>query len=64
VDTSAARTCRRAVGSGAHHEDPYLIANWNADPTPIVWTATTNEILATVRLVQTNIKRLVDNRAK
>ena len=31
---------------------------------PFVWTATADEILAKVRLVQTNIKRLVDSNAK
>jgi hypothetical protein len=29
-----------------------------------VWTATSNEILAKVKLVQTNIKKLVDHNAK
>jgi len=40
------------------------IAHWNATATPFVWTATAEEILAKVRLVQTNIKKLVDNNAK
>jgi len=40
------------------------IQYWNADAEPFVWTATADEILAKVRLVQTNIKRLVDNNAK
>jgi transposase len=40
------------------------IAHWNADARPFVWTATADEILAKVRLTQTNIKRLVDNNAK
>lgn len=39
------------------------IAHWNSNPTPFVWTATTEEILAKVRIVQTNIKKLVDNNA-
>jgi hypothetical protein len=34
------------------------------NPKPFIWTATTEEILAKVRIVQTNIKRLVDNNAK
>ena len=34
------------------------------NPKPFIWTATTDEILAKVRIVQTNIKRLVDNNAK
>jgi transposase len=40
------------------------IAHWNSDATPFAWTATAEEILAKVRLVQTNIKKLVDNNAK
>jgi transposase len=40
------------------------ITHWNANPTPFTWTATADEILAKVRLVQTNIKKLVDNNAK
>ena len=40
------------------------IDHWNIDAEPFVWTATADEILAKVRLVQTNIKRLVDNNAK
>jgi transposase len=40
------------------------IDQWNAGAKPFVWTATTDEILAKVKLVQTSIKRLVDNNAK
>jgi transposase len=40
------------------------ITHWNTSPTPFVWTATADEILAKVRLVQTNIKKLVDNNGK
>ncbi|WP_414942703.1 IS630 family transposase [Amycolatopsis sp. cmx-11-51] len=40
------------------------ITHWNSDATPFIWTATTDEILAKVRLLQTNIKKLVDNNAK
>jgi transposase len=40
------------------------IAHWNINPKPFAWTATADEILAKVRLVQTNIKKLVDNNAK
>jgi transposase len=40
------------------------IAHWNAAAKPFVWTATADEILAKVRITQTNIKRLVDNNAK
>ena len=40
------------------------ITHWNTSAKPFVWTATANEILAKVRLVETNIKKLVDNNAK
>jgi transposase len=40
------------------------ITRWNTDATPFTWTATADEILAKVQLVQTNIKKLVDNNAK
>ena len=40
------------------------IRHWNANPEPFVWTATADEILAKVRIVQSNIKKLVDNNAK
>ncbi|MBL7630280.1 hypothetical protein I7412_24590, partial [Frankia sp. CN6] len=37
------------------------ITHWNTDAQPFTWTATTNEILAKVRLTQTSIRKLVDN---
>jgi transposase len=40
------------------------IEHWNADAKPFVWTATTDQILAKVRWVQTNIKQLVANNSK
>jgi hypothetical protein len=40
------------------------IDHWNTNPKPFQWTATADEILAKVKLVQTNIKKLVDNNAK
>jgi hypothetical protein len=40
------------------------ITHWNTNPKRFEWTATADEILAKVRLVQTNIKILVDNNAK
>ena len=40
------------------------ITHWNTSAKPFIWTATANEILAKVRLVETNIKKLVDNNAK
>jgi transposase len=40
------------------------IAHWNRNAEPFVWTATADEILAKVRLVQSNVKKLLDNNAK
>lgn len=40
------------------------INHWNSDPKPFAWTATADEILTTVRLVQTSIKKLVDNNSE
>jgi transposase len=40
------------------------IAHWNTTAQPFVWTATADEILAKVRLVQASVKNLVDNNAK
>jgi transposase len=40
------------------------ITYWNADPAPFTWTATADEILTKVQLVQASIKQLVDNNAK
>ena len=40
------------------------IAHWNKDAKPFEWTATADEILAKVKIVQANVKKLVDNNAK
>jgi hypothetical protein len=40
------------------------IVHWNANAKPFTWTATTDEILAKVRVVQASVKKLVDNNAK
>jgi hypothetical protein len=40
------------------------ITHWNTGANPFAWTATADEILAKVQLVQTNIRQLVDNNAK
>ncbi len=40
------------------------IAHWNSNAEPFVWTATADEIFAKVRLVQSNVKKLLDNNAK
>jgi hypothetical protein len=40
------------------------ITHGNTSATPFTWTATADEIIAKVRLIETNIKKLVDNNAK
>ena len=40
------------------------VNSWNENAKPFKWTATAGEILAKVRLVQTNVKKLVYNNAK
>lgn len=62
---------RQAIRRGTFNSVQVLIGqirdyiqHWNSDPKPFAWTATADEILAKVRLVQTNIKKLVDNNAK
>lgn len=40
------------------------IDHWNTNPEPFSWTATAEEILAKVQIVQANIKKLVNNNAK
>jgi transposase len=62
---------RQSIRRGTFASVTVLIAKirayidaWNADAKPFTWTATVGEILAKVRLVQTNIKQLVDNNAK
>jgi transposase len=42
----------------------HYINHWNTTAKPFAWTATADEILAKVRLVQTSVKKLVDNNAK
>ncbi|MET9882895.1 IS630 family transposase [Streptomyces sp. NPDC006430] len=37
------------------------INSWNENANPFTWTASVEEILAKVRLVQTNVKKLVNN---
>ncbi|WP_238164689.1 hypothetical protein [Kribbella pittospori] len=52
------------LGQDPHQPDPRLHQHWNTNPKPFAWTATADDILAKVRLVQTNIKKLVDNNTK
>jgi transposase len=40
------------------------ITHWNNDAKPFEWTATADEILAKVKIVQANVKKLVDNNSK
>jgi transposase len=40
------------------------IDHWNADAEPFTWTATADEILAKVKLVQTSVKKLVANNSQ
>ena len=40
------------------------VEHWNANAEPFIWTATAEEILAKVRLVQTNVRKLVQNNSK
>ncbi len=40
------------------------IDSWNENAKPFTWTATADEILAKVRLVTANVKKLVRNNSK
>jgi transposase len=40
------------------------IDTWNSEAKPFTWTATAEEVLAKVRLVQTNVRKLVTNNSK
>ena len=57
--TMLSNTTRSCI---ANSETPHT--HWNTNPTPFAWTATTDEILAKVRVVQTNIRKLVENNTK
>jgi transposase len=71
IETWFAIITRQAIRRGTFPSVQVLIrqirdyiAHWNTDPKPFMWTATADEILAKVQLVQTNIKKLVDNNSK
>jgi hypothetical protein len=49
---------------GAGQADPRLHRPLEYRSRPLVWTTTAEEILAKVRLVQTSVKKLVDNNGK
>ena len=62
---------RQAIRRGTFVSVNHLIArirdyvkHWNATAEPFVWTATAEEILAKVRLVQTNVRKLVQTNSK
>jgi transposase len=62
---------RQAIRRGTFASVAALIArirtyvqHWNATAEPFVWTATADEILAKVRLVQTSVRKLVQNNSK
>jgi len=66
IETWLGIITRQAIRRGAFASVQVLIrtvraciASWNNDPRPFTWTATTDEILAKVRLTQVNIKKLV-----
>jgi hypothetical protein len=40
------------------------IAHWNQDARPFVWTATSHEIIAKVRVLQRDFRRLAANNSK
>jgi transposase len=40
------------------------INTWNANPQPFSWVATADEILAKVKVVEANVRKLIDNNTK
>jgi transposase len=62
---------RQAIRRGTFASVPDLIGairayveHWNTTAEPFVWTATAEDILAKVRLVQANVRKLVQNNSK
>jgi ATPase subunit of ABC transporter with duplicated ATPase domains len=64
ASSPARPSATRSLGAGTDRPDPRLHYRLEHRRQPFVWTATADEILAKVRLVQTNIKQLVANNAK
>jgi transposase len=71
VETWFGLITKQSIRRGAFTSVSALIAeirayieHWNTRAEPFTWTATADEILAKVRLVQANVKKLVDNNAK
>ena len=61
---------RQAIRRGTFTSVRALIAqiadyinSWNANPRPFAWIATADEILAKVKVVEANVRKLVDNNA-
>jgi hypothetical protein len=70
-DQSLGNITRQSIRRGTFSSVKILISqirdyinHWNTNPKPFVWTATADEILAKVRIVQASIKKLVDNNTK
>ena len=62
---------RQAIRRGTFTSVRVLIAqiadyidSWNANPRPFTWSATADEILAKVKVVEANVRKLIDNNAK
>ncbi len=62
---------RQAIRRGTFTSVRALIAqiadyinSWNANPRPFTWIATADEILAKVKVVEANVRKLIDNNAK
>jgi transposase len=71
IETWFGLITRQAIRRGTFSSVNALIARirryvetWNSDAEPFTWTATAEEILAKVRWVETNVKKLVANNSK
>ncbi|MFD6185444.1 hypothetical protein [Streptomyces goshikiensis] len=64
--TITRQSIRRGTFSSVHvlvKQIRDYIDSWNATAKPLTWTATAGEILAKVRLVEANVRKLVNNNA-
>jgi transposase len=71
IETWLGIATRQAIRRGTFSSVNALVArirdyveHWNTDAKPFAWTATAEQILTKVRLVQTNVKKLVANNSK
>jgi transposase len=62
---------RQAIRRGTFSSLRHLISaindfidHWNSDCEPFNWTATTDEILAKVQMIQTDVRKMLDNNGK